>query len=118
MVKIRRYQDITVVDQHHCDFVLFEKCAPADSMRTIMRTKSDGVAKSSWATAEPRSRMYDRDAGGRWLEGTVGRWGVGALGRLDGEGDLKQENILLRQPELSRFGAKIRKYKEPFPRRP
>ena len=40
----------------------------------------------------------------------MGRWGVGALGRLDG-GTARPKTIifLLRQPELSRFGAKTRR---------
>ena len=42
--------------------------------------------------------------------GLRARWGVGALGRLDG-GTVRPKTMifLLRQPELSRFGAKTRR---------
>ena len=42
--------------------------------------------------------------------GLRARWGVGALGRLDG-GTVRPKTMIfsLRQPELSRFGAKTRR---------
>ena len=47
------------------------------------------------------------------------RWDVGALGRLGGGTKGPKAIIfLLRQPKLSRFGAKTPKDKKPFPRRP
>ena len=88
-----------------------------------MRTKSDGLAKSSSTTAkadyevrlgcnlESRPNLVIECAA-ELLEGggLRARWDAGALGRLDGGTQRpKTKKFLLRQPELSRFGAKIRR---------